>query len=468
MLTKYEVAEVEAAISGQVPHASGGSGSVYRALLRGSPVAIKRMTDLPVAATAVETAVAREVEVLGRVPRHPNIVRLRGYASRASTVASRAPALYLVYDMYEQGDLAEHLTLPEPVAEGDQGLFEWERVKVLLDVCEGLRFCHGGCDGAFDGVILHRDVKPENIMLRRDVGSGEVVAALGDFGISKVYQSGEATATSSLLGTPGYIAPEVSSGGHVSAASDVYSLGVVILQVASGLPVRVPHPGPPSTTTTHIREHLRRASEAHTLSSTATVSWRTRGALGELVAVGLGCCCDVDEGPRLTLDEVRVRLARVLERVPPPAFQGPQGAGTPRAALPSSSTGNSSARRRAGGGGGSGTSGGSGGSGARSGASPATASPTTASRASSTALAPQAPPPTGATAGVLEDRECVVCLDAPRTIRFVPCQHCVCCGDCARRVLGSEGAARTCPVCTVEVVRAVPAARGEPTFVPGR
>jgi serine/threonine protein kinase len=74
-----------------------------------------------------------------------------------------------------------------------------------VDVCDGLLFCHGGCGGAFGGeVLLHRDLKPDNILLRRDHGTGEIVAALGDFGISKLQPAGGGhTTTARLMGTLG-------------------------------------------------------------------------------------------------------------------------------------------------------------------------------------------------------------------------------------------------------------------------
>ena len=88
--------------------------------------------------------------------------------------------------------------------------FAWISLfKVLLDVCDGLRFCHEGCGGAFEGdVLLHRDVKPDNVLLRRDPVTGELVAALGDFGISKLFPAriasdGAHATTQSPLGTLG-------------------------------------------------------------------------------------------------------------------------------------------------------------------------------------------------------------------------------------------------------------------------
>jgi serine/threonine protein kinase len=122
----------------------------------------------------------------------------------------RGRPLYLVYEYMDEGDLWHAL-------QNEPSLTERERVKVgatlgqfpvwharrrgtsvpcvcvswqiLVDVCAGLAFCHNGCDGVIPGVLLHRDLKPENILLCRDRVTEEVIAALGDFGISKLLPS---------------------------------------------------------------------------------------------------------------------------------------------------------------------------------------------------------------------------------------------------------------------------------------
>ncbi len=75
--------------------------------------------------------------------------------------------------------------------------------QVLIDTVVGLMFCHAGCGGALDGRLLHRDIKPENILLRRKEETGEVVAVLGDFGISKLYPKDGPLITRRLIGTFG-------------------------------------------------------------------------------------------------------------------------------------------------------------------------------------------------------------------------------------------------------------------------
>jgi serine/threonine protein kinase len=77
--------------------------------------------------------------------------------------------------------------------------------QVLLDVCDGLLFCHGGCGGTFEGLALyHRDVKPANILLRGHQ-EGCIQAALGDFGVSKLLPtSTKYYTTRNTTGTDGY------------------------------------------------------------------------------------------------------------------------------------------------------------------------------------------------------------------------------------------------------------------------
>ncbi len=101
-----------------------------------------------------------------------------------------------------------------------------------MDVCDGLLFCHRGCGRGPAAMLLHRDIKPSNVLLHRD-RTGRLVGSLGDFGISKLYPVGigAVATTTTVYGTPGYIAPEVTYGDHPSPQSDTYALGITILRV---------------------------------------------------------------------------------------------------------------------------------------------------------------------------------------------------------------------------------------------
>jgi serine/threonine protein kinase len=104
-----------------------------------------------------------------------------------------------------------------------------------MDMCDGLLHCHSGCGFGPTAVLLHRDVKPSNVLLYRDRVTGRLVGALGDFGVSKLYPAGlgAVAATATIYGTAGYIAPELTEGGRPSPQSDAYAAGVTIVQVGA-------------------------------------------------------------------------------------------------------------------------------------------------------------------------------------------------------------------------------------------
>jgi eukaryotic-like serine/threonine-protein kinase len=110
----------------------------------------------------------------------------------------------------------------------------WRAVPILTQVCQALEAAHARG-------IVHRDVKPQNVMLPRRQGKADFVKVV-DFGISKVMQGPPGsglTETGSILGTANYMAPEQAAGGTVDARADVYALGVLTYEVCTGsLPFR--------------------------------------------------------------------------------------------------------------------------------------------------------------------------------------------------------------------------------------
>jgi eukaryotic-like serine/threonine-protein kinase len=169
----------------------------------------------------------------------------RGIATVYDTGVAETPTgspLYIVME-YVDGP-----TLRDVVRE--RGAMTPRRaVSVIADVCEALEFSHR------HGVI-HRDVKPANIMLTKD-GAVKVV----DFGIARALSDGDGgiTRTGAVLGTAHYLSPEQACGGKVDARSDVYSVGCVLYEMATGQapfsgdsPVAIVYqhvhqdPGPPS------------------------------------------------------------------------------------------------------------------------------------------------------------------------------------------------------------------------------
>ncbi|KAL0343979.1 UNVERIFIED_CONTAM: Receptor-like protein kinase ANXUR2 [Sesamum angustifolium] len=185
----------------------GTSGKVYRGVLYNNQhVAIKKITDDGCVHTFL-----REIRSLVQV-RHPNLVALVGYCENENEC-------FLIYELCPNGSLSEWLY-------GKDKVLSWiQRLEIAIGSAQGLRFLHMFPQGC----IVHRDVKPTNILLGTNFE-----AKLSDFGLSKVMNPGESCVSSEVRGTFGYVDPEYQSNQQVSAASDIYSFGVVLLQILSG------------------------------------------------------------------------------------------------------------------------------------------------------------------------------------------------------------------------------------------
>ena len=173
-----------------------------------------------------------------------------GYARRRSPPpGSRHPHITGIFDFGEY-PLADQLTVPYVVMElndgesvaariGRQGSLPWrEAVTIAAEVASALATAHARG-------LVHRDVTPANVML---TGAGAKVV---DFGISAAVGQRDAAPDGSLLGTPAYLAPERLGGGQVSAATDVYALGLLLYRSLTG---RLPWPA--ETTAEALRAHL--------------------------------------------------------------------------------------------------------------------------------------------------------------------------------------------------------------------
>ncbi|KAL9458448.1 hypothetical protein AB3S75_007334 [Citrus x aurantiifolia] len=185
----------------------GITGKVYKGKLSNNQhVAIKHITN----EGNVETFV-REVASLSHV-RHPNLVALLGYCLRVDEC-------FLIYELCPNGNLAEWLF-------GKDKRLSWiRRLEIAIDSARGLWFLHSYSEGC----IVHRDIKPANILL-----GPNFEAKLSDFGLSKVIDIGETYASSEVRGTFGYLDPEYRSNCQVNSSGDVYSFGIVLLQILSG------------------------------------------------------------------------------------------------------------------------------------------------------------------------------------------------------------------------------------------
>ncbi|XP_057486440.1 probable serine/threonine-protein kinase PBL17 isoform X2 [Actinidia eriantha] len=153
-----------------------------------------------------------EVNYLGQL-RHPNLVKLIGYCCEDDH-------RLLVYEYMASGSLEKHLFRRVCAT------FTWSRrMKIALDAAKGLAFLHGA-----ERPIIYRDFKTSNILLDVDFN-----AKLSDFGLAKDGPMGDQTHVSTrVMGTYGYAAPEYVMTGHLTARSDVYGFGVVLLEMLIG------------------------------------------------------------------------------------------------------------------------------------------------------------------------------------------------------------------------------------------
>lgn len=203
----------------------GAFGSVYRGVLQnGRKVAIKLMDQ---AGKQGEEEFKVEVELLSRL-HSPYLLSLIGYCSESSHKL-------LVYEFMANGGLQEHL-YPVSGSNKISSNMSWEtRLKIALEAAKGLEYLHEHVSPP----VIHRDFKSSNILLDK-----EFHAKVSDFGLAKLGSDKAGGHVSTrVLGTQGYVAPEYALTGHLTTKSDVYSYGIVLLELLTGrVPVDMKRP----------------------------------------------------------------------------------------------------------------------------------------------------------------------------------------------------------------------------------
>uniref|UniRef100_A0ACD6AC86 Uncharacterized protein n=1 Tax=Avena sativa TaxID=4498 RepID=A0ACD6AC86_AVESA len=188
----------------------GGHGTVYKATLRSGEVyAVKKLVGQE--HKILNGSMIREMNTLGQI-RHRNLVKLNDFFLK------REYGLIL-FEYMDNGSLYDVLHGTEPAQ-----ILEWRiRYDIALGTAHGLAYLHNDCQPA----IIHRDIKPKNILLDKDM-----VPHISDFGIAKLIdQSPAASQTTGIVGTLGYMAPEMAFSTRSSIEFDVYSYGVVLLEM---------------------------------------------------------------------------------------------------------------------------------------------------------------------------------------------------------------------------------------------
>ncbi|PKU76970.1 G-type lectin S-receptor-like serine/threonine-protein kinase LECRK3 [Dendrobium catenatum] len=187
----------------------GACGTVYKGYLgpelTGTPyLAVKKLRDFQ---PEIDKEFANEVKSICQT-HHKNLVRLLGYCNQDTN-------RLLVYEYMSNGSLASFLF------NGIRPPWE-QRVGIILGIARGLRYLHEECSTQ----IIHCDIKPQNVLL--DVN---FVPRISDFGLAKLLKKDQTRTNTGIRGTKGYVAPEWFRNAGISAKVDVYSFGVMVLEI---------------------------------------------------------------------------------------------------------------------------------------------------------------------------------------------------------------------------------------------
>ncbi|XP_062221569.1 receptor-like serine/threonine-protein kinase ALE2 [Phragmites australis] len=213
----------------------GGFGRVYHGTMEdGNEIAVKLLTRED---RSGDREFIAEVEMLSRL-HHRNLVKLIGICIERSKRC-------LVYELIRNGSVESHLH----GADKTKGMLNWDvRMKIALGAARGLAYLHEDSNPH----VIHRDFKASNILLEEDF-----TPKVTDFGLAREASNGTQPISTRVMGTFGYVAPEYAMTGHLLVKSDVYSYGVVLLELLSGRkPVSISNSKDPENLVTWARPLL--------------------------------------------------------------------------------------------------------------------------------------------------------------------------------------------------------------------
>ncbi|XP_026418524.1 L-type lectin-domain containing receptor kinase IV.1-like isoform X1 [Papaver somniferum] len=198
----------------------GGFGKVYKGVLPGSKIQIAVKKVSHDSRQGIREFIA-EIVSIGQL-RHRNLVQLLGYCRRQGE-------LLLVYDYMPNGSLDRFVFRSSNSASSCSSsppVLNWtQRFQIIKGVASGLFYLHEG----WEQVVIHRDIKASNVLL-----DAEMNARVGDFGLARLYDRGTNPQTTNVVGTLGYIAPELTRTGKATTSTDVFGFGAFLLEVGCG------------------------------------------------------------------------------------------------------------------------------------------------------------------------------------------------------------------------------------------
>ncbi|WZY97432.1 hypothetical protein YC2023_069761 [Brassica napus] len=213
--TFEELSEITEGFSKRFVIGEGGFGCVFKGILsEGKPIAIKQLKSISAEGYREFKA---EVEIISRV-HHRHLVSLVGYCICEQH-------RFLIYEFVPNNTLDYHLHGK------DLPVLEWtRRVKIAIGAAKGLAYLHEDCHPK----IIHRDIKSSNILLDDEFEAQANYVQVADFGLARLNDTAQSHISTRVMGTFGYLAPEYASSGKLTDRSDVFSFGVVLLELITG------------------------------------------------------------------------------------------------------------------------------------------------------------------------------------------------------------------------------------------
>uniref|UniRef100_A0ACD5UKA2 Uncharacterized protein n=1 Tax=Avena sativa TaxID=4498 RepID=A0ACD5UKA2_AVESA len=203
----------------------GGYGVVYKGILRsGKIIAVKRLSEIHL---LDDKTFQNEVSYLMEI-KHQHVVQFIGYCAESSWETIKQTSGSFIWAEIPKRLLCfEYVcnkSLDKYISDESVGL-EWNmRYEIIKGICSGLHFLHDGCR------IVHLDLKPENILM-----DSTMMPKIADFGLARIFGEKQSRiVTAHPAGTRGYMAPEYLIRGVVSNKADIFSLGVIVIEIITG------------------------------------------------------------------------------------------------------------------------------------------------------------------------------------------------------------------------------------------
>uniref|UniRef100_A0ACD5V137 Uncharacterized protein n=1 Tax=Avena sativa TaxID=4498 RepID=A0ACD5V137_AVESA len=286
----------------------GGFGSVYKGTLPdGHEIAVKRLSK---SSTQGVGELTNELALVAKL-QHKNLVRLVG-------VCLEQEERLLVYEFVPNRSLDQILFDTEKREQLDWG----KRYKIINGIARGLYYLHE--DSQLK--VIHRDLKPSNILLDTNMNP-----KISDFGLAKLFRSDQTQGvTSHVVGTYGYMAPEYALRGNYSVKSDVFSFGVMVLEIVTGKKNNDCYtPGQSLDLPTLVWEHWTAGSISELIDPCMADAFSRSDAL-RCIHIGL-LCAQGDPAGRPAMSSVVMMLGSntvSLQAPPKPVFYGRRNGGS--------------------------------------------------------------------------------------------------------------------------------------------